>query len=286
MFHIEYIFLNVIRPISWKDSTMVAQIESLSESNVEQVLEIITEDTLSNIVLIADCTQLRDWCDVRILRNSGQIDAIFSLYSDLDFLATAFWCRSTESLVEIMADYSDQLVGKEFIAICTKEQLDQFGEACVILKPIKERQMIADRTTELHCECKQTPERLTMDHCDKLRELYQLSGTPAWTPNAMNLGPFYGIIEEEGTISAVAGVHYMTAYGSEIGNVATHPDHKRKGYAAACVKAVVNEVLETSELVLLHYFEENKPAQKLYEKMGFRYSDADPVYFVRGTCVR
>jgi RimJ/RimL family protein N-acetyltransferase len=188
--------------------------------------------------------------------------------------------------VEIMADFSEPLVGKEFIAICTKEQLDQFGEACIILKPIKERQMIADRTTELHCECKQKPERLTIDHADKLRELYRLSGRPAWTPNAMNLGPFYGIIEDDGTISAVAGVHYMTSYGTEIGNVATHPNHKRKGYAAACIKAVVNEVLETSELVVLHYFEENKPAQKLYEKMGFRYSDADPVYFVRGTCAR
>ncbi|GAG94523.1 unnamed protein product, partial [marine sediment metagenome] len=26
------------------------------------------------------------------------------------------------------------------------------------------------------------------------------------------------------------------------------------------------------------------PAQKLYEKMGFKYSEADPVYFVTGTC--
>jgi RimJ/RimL family protein N-acetyltransferase len=263
---------------------MTNKMEQLSETNIDEVLEILSEDSLSNIVLIADCTQLRDWCDVRILRNDGQIDAIFSLYSDLDFLATAFWGRNTQSLVEIMADYSDQLVGKEFIAITTKEQLAQFGEACVILDPIKERQMIADRTTELHCECKQTPIRLTIDHAEELRELYRLSGTPAWTSNAMNLGPFYGIIEEDGTISAVAGVHFMTSYGTEIGNVATHPDHKRKGYAAACIKSVVDEVLKISELVVLHYFSDNTPAQKLYEKMGFKYSDADPVYFVKGTC--
>jgi len=263
---------------------MVAKIEPLSESNVEDALKIISEDSLSNIVLIADCTQLRDWCDVRILKNNERIDAIFSLYSDLDFLATAFWCRNTQFLREIMADYSDHLVGKEFIAICTEKQLAQFGEACVILKPIKERQMIADRTTELHCECKQTPQRLTMDHAEELRELYRLSGTPAWTSNAMDLGPFYGIIEDDGTISAAAGVHYMTSYGTEIGNVATHPDHKRKGYAAACIKSVVDDVLKISERVVLHYFEDNIAAQKLYKKMGFRYSEADPVYFVKGTC--
>ncbi len=263
---------------------MKTDIEPLSEDAIEEVLEILSEDTLSNIVLIADCTQLRDWCDVRILRNDGRIDAIFSLYSDLDFLATAFWCRNVESLRKIMAHYSDRLVGKEFIAICTEEQLNQFGEACVILKPIKERQMIADRSTMLQCECKQTPVRLSIDHADKLRELYRLSGTPAWTPNAMDLGPFYGIIEDDGTILAVAGVHYMTPYGTEIGNIATHPDHKRKGYAAASTKAVVDEVLKTSELVILHYFKDNTPAQKMYEKMGFKYSEADPVYFVRATC--
>ncbi len=265
-------------------SIMVDEIEPLSDENLNDVLDILSVDPLSNIVLIADCTQLRDWCDVRILRNDDRIDAVFSLYSDLDFLATAFWCRDVESLIEIMEDFSDLLVGKEFIAICTQEQLDQFGKACVILKLIKERQMIADKLTELYCECKQAPVRLSIENAEQLKELYRLSGTPAWTPNAMNLGPFYGIIEEDGTISAVAGVHYVTSYGTEIGNVATHPNHKRKGYAAACIKSVVDEVLKTSDLVVLHYFEENTPAQRLYEKMGFKYSEADPVYFVRGTC--
>jgi len=263
---------------------MVPQILPLTDELLVEVFDILADDSLSNIVLIADCTQLREWCDVRVLIENERVDAIFSLYSDLDFLATAFWCRNVKSLQQIMADYSDRLVGKEFIAICTKEQLDQFGEACIILKPTEERQMTADRTTKLQCECKSTPVRLTMKDAEQLKELYRLSGTPAWTPNAMNLGPFYGIVENDGKITGVAGVHYVTPYGTEIGNIATHPDHRRKGYAAACVKAVVEDVLKHSELAILHYFADNTPAQKLYENMGFEYSDADPVYFVRATC--
>jgi len=253
---------------------------------MEDVLEILSEDALSNIVLIADCTQLKEWCDVRVLIEKDRIDAIFSLYSDLDFLATAFWCRDVDSLRTIMSDYADLLVGNEFVAICTKEQLAQFGEACVILRPTKERQMIADRTTKLQCECKETPVKLSIEHADKLKELYRLTGTPAWTPNAMDLGPFYGIVEPDGKIVSVAGVHYVTPYGTEIGNIATLPKHRRKGYAAACIKAVVDDVLATSELAILHYFAINAPAQSLYERMGFIYSEADPVYFVTATCVR
>lgn len=263
---------------------MAPQIRPFTDDLLDDVLSILAEDSLSNIVLIADCTQLREWCDIRVLMEDETINAVFSLYSDLDFLATAFWCRDVESLRQVMADYSERLVGKEFVAICTKEQLDQFGEACVILKPIRERQMIADRTTQLECECKSKPVRLSMKDAEQLKELYRLSGTPAWTPNAMNLGPFYGIVEDDGKITSVAGIHFVTPYGTEIGNIATHPEHRRKGYAAACLKAVVEVVLENSELVVLHFFADNTAAQTLYENMGFNYSSADPVYFVRATC--
>lgn len=263
---------------------MASHILPLDDVLLKDVLSILGEDSLSNIVLIADCTQLRDWCDIRILMNDDRIEAVFSLYSDLDFLATAFWCRDVNSLKAVMESYAERLVGKEFIAICTKEQLDQFSQACVILKPTIERQMVASRSTQLQCECKTTPVKLAIEDAEQLKELYRLSGTVAWTPNAMNLGPFYGIVEEDGTITSVAGIHYVTPYGTEIGNIATHPDHRRKGYAAACIKAVVEEVLEESELVVLHYFEENTPAQVMYEKMGFVYSDADPVFFVKATC--
>ncbi|KXH74840.1 MAG: hypothetical protein AM326_09500 [Candidatus Thorarchaeota archaeon SMTZ-45] len=262
---------------------MAYNIRHLTDDLVDDVVNILAKNSLSNITLIADCTQLREWCDVRVLIHDDQINAIFSFYSDLDFLATAFWCRDVGSLQKLMADYSEELGNKEFIAICTKEQLDQFEKVCVVLKPIRERQMIADRTTELHCECKSTPIRLSMKDAEKLKELYRLSGTPAWTPNAMTLGPFYGVVDDDEMIS-VAGIHYVTPYGAEIGNIATHPNHRRKGFAAACIKAVVEEVLENSELAILHYFADNLPAQNLYERMGFRYSKADPVYFVRAAC--
>jgi len=263
---------------------MLHQILNLNDGLIDDVIDILAKDSLSNIILIADCTQLREWCDIRVLTIEGRIDAVFSLYSDLDFLATAFWCRDIDSLKLIMRDYLDRLGNKEFVAICTEEQLSQFGEACLIIKPTKERQMIADKSTRLYCECEAEPVKLTLENTKQLKELYRLSGTPAWTPNAMNLGPFYGIIEDDGRITSVAGVHFTTPYGTEIGNIATHPDFLRKGYASACIMAVVEEVLETSELALLHYFADNIPAQNLYEKMGFKYSRADPVYFVRATC--
>jgi hypothetical protein len=59
---------------------MTTRIVPLSDKSLDQVLDILAADALSNIVLIADCTQLRGWCDVRVLTAEGRIGAVFSLY--------------------------------------------------------------------------------------------------------------------------------------------------------------------------------------------------------------
>ncbi|MFW9974250.1 MAG: hypothetical protein ACFFDQ_03140 [Candidatus Thorarchaeota archaeon] len=124
---------------------MAHQIQKFTDDLRHNVIDILAQDSLSNIILIADCTQLQEWCDIRVLTNDGQIDAIFSLYSDLNFLATSFWSRNVESLKRLMGDYSGKLGNKEFVAICTEKQLSQFREACIIIQPTKERQMIANK---------------------------------------------------------------------------------------------------------------------------------------------
>jgi predicted GNAT family acetyltransferase len=122
-----------------------------------------------------------------------------------------------------------------------------------------------------------------MSEAEEMRELYRICGTPAWTPNALNLGPFFGVRNKEGKLVSVAGVHFVTKFGAEIGNIATHPEYRRKGFAACCTAAVTKELLKDSACVLLHFFEENVSAQKMYEKMGFVYSEADPVFFTKTT---
>ncbi|TFF94912.1 GNAT family N-acetyltransferase [Candidatus Thorarchaeota archaeon] len=260
---------------------MPFQIDVLSEDNLQDTLRILAANPLENITLIADCTQLGPWCDVNVLKEGGAIKAVFSLYEDLDFKATAFWSVSSSHLKIIMEEYADRLQDSGFVAICTGSQLEQLKKVCSSIDPIRERQMYTDPSTTLTCRCDTEPARLSRKDAEELKELYNVCGTPAWTPNALELGPFYGIRNGEDRLVSVAGVHYVTSYGAEIGNVATHPQHRRRGYAQACTKAVTQEVLKKSMLVVLHFFTDNHAAQTLYENMGFQYSLVDPVFFVK-----
>ncbi|MFW9908004.1 MAG: GNAT family N-acetyltransferase [Candidatus Thorarchaeota archaeon] len=256
-------------------------IEIVDESNNIEVLEIIGSSPLENIILIADVTQLKDWCTVRLLRKRGRIQSIFSLYRDLDFLAGAFWSKNLDSLRRLIASFGTTLRGSMMVFICTSQQLEILTSIAADVEPFKERQMVMEDPSKLICDDVSPVHRLSMEDAEELRELYRVCGTPAWTPNALNLGPFFGVRDERGTIVSVAGVHFVTEYGAEIGNVATHPNHRRKGYAMCCIAAVTKELLEDSQRVILHFFEENVAARQLYERMGFEYSEADPVYFAK-----
>jgi len=258
-------------------------IEDVSEENINEVLDIIGKSPFENIILIADVTQLKDWCEVKLIRSEGRIQGIFSLYRDLDFLAGAFWTRDANYLRTLIESYGTDLQGAKMVFICTYQQLQMLQEIAKGVEPIKERQMVMEDPTKLVCEEVASVDKLSMNDAEELSELYKVCNTPAWTPNALNFGPCYGVKDENGRIVSVAGVHFVTKFGSEIGNVATHPDHRRKGYAICCIAATTKEVLKGSDRVLLHFFEDNIGAQKLYEKMGFIYSPVDPVYFTKVT---
>jgi ribosomal protein S18 acetylase RimI-like enzyme len=256
-------------------------IEKLTNEILKDVLAQVSKAPLHNIILIADLTQLRSWCDIRVLREGSEIRAIFSLYHDLDFLAGAFWAEECSHLSELVADYGKALEKARLVFMCTQSQLEMIGEVAEKVSPSKERQMVMEDPTRIVCRNSAITHRLSIEDAISLRELYTISGTPAWTPNALTLGPFFGVGDSEGKLVSVAGVHFVTEYGSEIGNIATHPDYRRKGYAECCVAAVTQELLKDSARVLLHFFADNIAAQKLYERMGFVYSEADPVYFTR-----
>jgi predicted GNAT family acetyltransferase len=105
-----------------------------------------------------------------------------------------------------------------------------------------------------------------------LRALYTLDpvAAGAFAPYQLADGVFYGI-EEGGRLVCVAGTHLVapTEKIGAVGNVFTHPDHRRQGLAAACTSAVCAELLAGELTVVLNVGIENAPAMRLYRQLGF-----------------
>ena len=108
-------------------------------------------------------------------------------------------------------------------------------------------------------------------HIAQINDLFILGGGLAFSPSQVENGVFYGVLEA-GALVAVAGTHLVGAgYGvAAIGNVFTRPEARGRGYATLATGAVAGELLRRGiQDVVLNVAQENAPALRVYEKLGF-----------------
>src|SRR5712692_6734194 len=113
---------------------------------------------------------------------------------------------------------------------------------------------------------------LDMRRLNDLRALYASdNGADAFAPYQLATGYFYGV-EQGGQLVSVAGVHLASrAYRvGPVGNVFTHPAYRGRGYAAACVSAVVRALQADGITTIgLNVEQTNAGAIRVYERLGF-----------------
>jgi ribosomal protein S18 acetylase RimI-like enzyme len=104
-----------------------------------------------------------------------------------------------------------------------------------------------------------------------LNRLYGL-GFAGWLPSdSVGQGVYYGV-RVNGRLIAAAGTHVISpeAKLAAVGNVMTHADFRRRGYAKVTTSAVTQELLRTCDEVVLNVRSDNPPAIAAYEALGYR----------------
>jgi len=90
-------------------------------------------------------------------------------------------------------------------------------------------------------------------------------------PVQLDRGVFFGVHLGRMLVAA-AGTHVVgkAAKVAAVGNVFTHPDHRRKGLASRASAAVVRALLAQGiETIVLNVAMDNEPALRLYRALGF-----------------
>lgn len=117
--------------------------------------------------------------------------------------------------------------------------------------------------------------RLTQADADRLHKLYAHGGafTPdAFDPYQLDNGVFIGIEDGQGNLAAAGGTHIVDWQQqiATIGNMYTHPQHRRKGYAATVVQRLVAECqAKGATNITLNVDQRNQGARRIYERHGF-----------------
>ncbi len=114
--------------------------------------------------------------------------------------------------------------------------------------------------------------RLSPAYARQLERLYRMAQGNAFSAYQVAQGVFYGVTAQERLV-ATAGTHVLSETYSvaAVGNVFTHPEHRRQGLGTLCTGAVVQELLSRRiQTIVLNVHENNETALNIYKQLGFK----------------
>ena len=83
---------------------------------------------------------------------------------------------------------------------------------------------------------------------------------------------------DKGELCFVIEIGTRCQRGAQIGSTYVPPNKRGQGMATRGMRAIVNQLLSSSNCVTLLVKEENVPARKCYERVGFQYGDPYRLY--------
>lgn len=99
-------------------------------------------------------------------------------------------------------------------------------------------------------------------------ELATLTEPGPFLSGAIRMGQYIGV-RCDGRLAAMAGQRMRLPGLIEISAVCTHPDFRRRGYAAGLVMALIREAVSAGQRPFLHVKTENDAAKAAYARLGF-----------------
>lgn len=113
--------------------------------------------------------------------------------------------------------------------------------------------------------------RLGSDDVDEVVTFYQRSYPGNWFDPRMLESNQYSGIRDDGLLVSVAGTHvYSPAYRvAALGNVATAPSHRNRGYARQVTARTCQSLLSESDHIGLNVKADNAAAISCYRALGF-----------------
>ena len=121
-------------------------------------------------------------------------------------------------------------------------------------------------------------------HIAPIAALEKLCFSDPWSENSIayeltNRLSYWLVAEENGEVVGYVGSQGGLG-GSDMMNVAVHPDHRRKGIAETLVLALCKDLKQRDNVCLtLEVRVSNAPAIALYEKFGFTQVGRRPNYY-------
>jgi len=241
-------------------------------SSLAHQIEAQTRDlewTLAHFTFVADVTTLVDECD--IAHSPGMSVATCHR---LPLPALAFVGESAD----LLANYATFLMdpGSDVYLLVNETQRPVVEAAFKVMETTPEWQMVFQ--SDVDALAPGPAEPLDERDLPAMQSLAEAGGLTMLERDPLASGAAYGVHKGRKLVS-MATTRLQVPGAAEIGNVVTHKDHRRKGYASAAVAALVRALSAEGLCVFLQVFQENASCITMYQKLGFEI--VRPMYLMR-----
>jgi len=240
------------------------------------VLDLARRDVVSNAFLIYDWRKLRGTgaCDFYVaLGPRGSLEAACAVFHDRDFDSIVF-CGSRDGVRAILAEIRPD---RAVMPRVGPEELDAVLEALGgRAGPIYDALLMKCTKESFRPLVRHDVVRLGPEHAGLFRSLMaSREGRPVvltlhealeWLSDEER--PVFAVMEG-GRITSMAMIYLSMPEVSMVGGVYTVPEIRNRGLATSVTSAATAEALRRSEVAALIVRADNKPAIRIYEKIGY-----------------
>jgi ribosomal protein S18 acetylase RimI-like enzyme len=215
------------------------------------------------------------------LKTDGDIDAVALLYLGLS-LPTLLAFSEERDAIRPLLESIRHLLPRRFYAHFSPG-LETVLARDYDLEPHGEHYKMGIRDkAAISCQDSSGIVRLSTADMDDVREFYNESYPGNWfDPRMLETNQYYGM-KKNGAFVSMAGVHvHSPEYKvSALGNIATLPSHRGRGYGKQVTTKLCQSLLKEVNHIGLNVSRDNKTAISLYEKQMIE------VLFLGGSDVR
>jgi len=220
---------------------------------------------LAHFTLVADVSVLREMC-----RFACAEQAVSVRYEGLLFAALAFWGEDPPVVARLVAELVEP--GEAFYLVLNAHQAELAWRLFEVEHVDAEWQMCFEGDASLLDDGGAV--ELTPADLPAMRGLAVGAGLMALEDDPFRYGPVFGVWameqdEKMPLLASMAATRLQLPGASEIGNVGTRSDYRRRGLARKVVSTLVRAHVRDERQVFLMVLQMNDAAVRLYESMGF-----------------
>lgn len=214
-------------------------------------------------------------------RDGDSIEAIVLLYLGQDLPALLAFTESPEPMRDLLCHLCSRLPYRFYTHLSLGLE-EVFDKAWALKAGGLHRKMHLTQTENLEkIDCSGVERLLTKDEAEIL--LFFAESYPGnwFDPRMLETGQYFGI-RDGGKLVSLAGVHVYSPMSqvAALGNIATHPDYRRRGFGRRCTARLCQSLLKTVEVIGLNVKADNTGAIHCYESLGFEIHASYNEYFV------